>query len=197
MLPPIAPLFSPKHVLREKMKAERRAAGASRPDAALHAARHFLAAIEIPQGGVVALYHPLKEELDTAPLATALAEKGVALALPAVSQRNAPLEFRAYAPGDALVKGPHGTLAPSDAAAALRPDVLVAPLLAFTRAGGRLGYGGGYYDRTIEELRHDGPVLVVGYAYGAQEVERLPAADHDQMLDWIVTERGAIKAGAR
>jgi 5-formyltetrahydrofolate cyclo-ligase len=196
LLPPIAPLLSPKHALREKMKAERRAAAKARPDAAVHAAKNFLAAIEIPAGGVVALYHPLRDELGTEPVAAALAERGVQLALPAVSAKNAPLEFRPYAFGLALEKGAHGTLVPAETAENLRPDILVAPLLAFTRAGGRLGYGGGYYDRTIEALREEGPLVVVGYAYGAQEVTRLPADGHDQMLDWIVTERGAWKCGA-
>jgi len=73
------------------------------------------------------------------------------------------------------------------------PDILVVPLLAFTRAGGRLGYGGGYYDRTLEALRNGGKPLVVGYAFGAQEVDALPLSPLDQPLDWVVTERGAIR----
>ena len=82
---------------------------------------------------------------------------------------------------------------PDDQAPIVSPAIIVAPLLAFTRAGGRLGYGGGYYDRTLADLRKAGEVLAVGYAYGAQEVDALPLSPLDQPLDWIVTEREVIR----
>lgn len=193
MLPPIAPFSSPKSILRLRMKGERRAAACARPDAAVHAARNFIASIAIPEGAVAALYHPIKDELDTAPLAAALYEKGARLALPVVAARNTPLAFHAWSPGAALLKGAHGAMTPDPESPALEPDIVVAPLLAFTRDGGRLGYGGGYYDRTLEALRKDKSVTAVGYAYAAQEVDALPLSPLDQRLDWIVTEAEAIR----
>jgi 5-formyltetrahydrofolate cyclo-ligase len=193
MLPPIAPLFDPKAMLRERMKGERRAAARARPDAGVHAAKNFMSAIERPKGAVVSLYLPMRDELDTEPLAAALIEEGVTIALPVVVRKKSPLVFRAYLPGDALVAGSYGELVPADTAPEATPDILVVPLLAFTRDGGRLGYGGGYYDRTLEKLRKAGNPVAVGYAFGAQEVDALPLSPLDQHLDWVVTERGAIR----
>ncbi len=201
MLPPIAPMSNPKTILRERMKAERRAAATARPDAAQNAARHaasnFLAAIDIPEGATVGLYYPIKDELDTEPLAAALTERKTPIALPVVGGKKEPLTFRAYQPGDALIDGAYGELVPGGDAAEIAPAIIVTPLLAFTRAGGRLGYGGGYYDRTLAELRGAGDVLAVGYAYGAQEVDALPLSALDQPLDWVVTERAAIRCQAK
>lgn len=193
MLPPIANFMDPKRVLRERMKGERRAAAKARPDAAKHAASHFLSAIDIPGEAVVSLYFPMRDELDTEPLAAALIEKGVVIAMPVVARKKEPLVFRKYLPGDDLVDGSYGELVPVETAPAATPTILVVPLLAFTRDGGRLGYGGGYYDRTIAHLRETGTPLAVGYAYGAQEVDALPLTRLDQPLDWVVTERGAVK----
>ena len=193
MLPPIAPLFDPKAILRERMKGERRAAAKARPDAGVHAAANFMTAIERPEGAVVSLYFPMRDEIDTEPLVAALIEDDAKVALPVVARKKAPLVFRAYSPGDAMVKGSYGELVPAKTAPEVRPDILVVPLLAFTRAGGRLGYGGGYYDRTLEALRNGGKPLAVGYAFGAQEVDALPLSPLDQPLDWVVTERGAIR----
>lgn len=194
MLPPIAAFLNPKGILRERMKAERRRAAAQRPDAARHAAANFLARIAVQPGAVVAVYHPIKDELDTGPLAAALRERGARLALPVGDARNAPLVFRLHDGVAPLVPGRHGELTPPPQAPLVRPDIVVTPLLAFTRRGDRLGYGGGYYDRTLASLRAAGSVVAVGYAYGAQEVDALASGPLDQRLDWIVTERGAIEA---
>ena len=191
MLPPIMPMFNPKQVLRERMKAERRAAAKARPDAAIHAARNFVASIPVNNANVVSLYYPIGDELDTEPLAAALLERDLKIALPVVVQKNAPLEFRAYTPGDALIDGVYGERIPDKMAATVAPQIIITPLLAFTRDGGRLGYGGGYYDRSLAAARVAGTVLAVGYAYGAQEVDDLPLSPLDQPLDWIVTERRA------
>ncbi|MHA7871395.1 MAG: 5-formyltetrahydrofolate cyclo-ligase [Hyphococcus sp.] len=193
MLPPIAPLAHPKQLLRERMKAERRAAAKARPDAARHAARSFMDAIAIPDHAIVALYYPIKDELDTEPLAAALFERGAAVALPVVTGKNQPLAFRAYKPGDDLIDGAYGEMIPAASAPQAAPTIVVAPLLAFTRSGARLGYGGGYYDRTLAVLRDSGDVLAVGYGFGAQEVDAIPLSPLDQPMDWIVTERGAIR----
>jgi len=113
MLPPIAPLFDPKAILRERMKGERRAAAKARPDAGVHAAANFMAAIERPDGAVVSLYFPMRDEIDTEPLVAALIEDGAKIALPVVARKKAPLVFRAYSPGDAMVKGSYGELVPA------------------------------------------------------------------------------------
>jgi 5-formyltetrahydrofolate cyclo-ligase len=193
MLPPIANFFDRKKVLREHLRGERRAAAKARPEAAVHAARNFMAAIDIPEGGVIALYYPIKNELDTGPLRDALLEQGASLALPVIVKRKAPLIFRRYEDGEALMDGPYGAKTPRENAPLVRPAIIVAPLLGFTRAGARLGYGGGYYDRTLADLRKTGEATAVGYAYAAQEVDALPLSPLDQHLDWIVTEAGAIR----
>ncbi len=193
MLPPISFFSSPKKILREKMKGERRLAAEARPDAARHAARNFMSAIDVAPGAVVSLYHAMGDELSTGPLMEALMEKGALLTLPVVAKRKAPLVFRRFRPGDMLTDGVYGELTPLEDAGESVPSILVVPLLAFTRDGGRLGYGGGYYDRTLEALRKSGDILAVGYAYGAQEVDALPLSPLDQPLDWVVTERGAIR----
>lgn len=135
----------------------------------------------------------MKHELDTEPLVAALIERGMRIALPVVETKKAPLVFRRYVPGDELGPGVYGELVPLKTAEAVRPDILVVPLLGFTRAGARLGYGGGYYDRTLRALRTSHRILAVGYAFGAQEVDALPLTHLDEPLDWVVTEREALK----
>ena len=193
MLPPIAPFLDPKHILRERMKSERRAAAKARPDASVHAAGNFIRSVLPSEPGIVALYYPIKDELDTEPIAAALTERNISMALPVTGKKGAPLRFLGYSPGDKLIPGVYGEKRPADGAPQLTPAIVIAPLLAFTRDGGRLGYGGGYYDRTLAGLRQAGEVLAVGYAFGAQEVDALPLSPLDQPLDWIVTEREAIR----
>ncbi len=193
MLPPIVPFLDPKHIMRERMKGERRAAAKARPDAAIHATRNFMHSIPIHDDSIVSLYYPIKDEIDTEPLAAALVEREVLIALPVTGARKTPLTFRGYTPGDTLIPGGYGEKIPDDTAEIISPTIIVTPLLAFTRAGGRLGYGGGYYDITLEGRRSTGDILAVGYAYGAQEVDALPLSPLDQPLDWIVTEREAIR----
>lgn len=193
MLPPIAPIATTKEIMRLKMKSVRRQAHAARSDAPPHAARNFLAHVAVAPGAIVSLYHPIGDELDTEPLAAALLETGARIALPVTPRGWGVLTFRAYVPGDALDKGTKGVLQPGPSAEAVRPDIVVAPLLAFTCKGDRLGYGGGYYDRTLADLRKHGPVLAVGYGFAAQEVDALPSSPQDEKLDLIVTEARAIE----
>jgi 5-formyltetrahydrofolate cyclo-ligase len=88
-----------------------------------------------------------------------------------------------------LVEGVFKAMIPEDGAW-VEPSVLIVPLLAFDARGYRLGYGGGFYDRTLEGLRARGPVLAVGFAFAAQEVAEVPTDATDQRLDAVVTERG-------
>ena len=189
----IKPAIDTKEVFRLKMAGERKVAAEARPDAAKHAARLFLDSIPLPKGIIVALYHPIKDELDTKPLADELIERGFEICLPIVEKKNAPLMFRRFRRGDALEKGAFGVMTPANSAPEMKPDIVVAPLLAFDRKGGRLGYGGGFYDRTLEQSRAEREVTAVGYAYGAQEVDAVPVSRLDQRLDWVVTERAAIR----
>ncbi|MCW5732408.1 MAG: 5-formyltetrahydrofolate cyclo-ligase, partial [Alphaproteobacteria bacterium] len=132
------------------------------------------------------------DELDPRPLMELLAERGGRLALPGAARPGQPLVFHAYRWGDPLRPGPFGVMIPAEGAPELLPDMVLVPLLAFDRQGGRLGYGGGFYDRTLEALRRARPALVaVGLAFAAQEVACLPHEAGDQRLDWIVTEHGA------
>ncbi|KIL97014.1 5-formyltetrahydrofolate cyclo-ligase [Paramagnetospirillum magnetotacticum MS-1] len=145
---------------------------------------------------VVAGYWPLKGEMDPLPLMEALAAEGHLLALPAVTETGGTLEFRPWTPGEVLEPGPHGTRHPS-AASPIVPQALLVPLLAFDRRGFRLGYGGGYYDRTLSDLRRRGAVPAIGLAFAAQEVERVPTDPWDIALDLVATELGVIVTAAK
>ena len=149
-------------------------------------------ALDIAETAVVAGYWPLGEEIDPLPLMRVLAGRGCSLALPVVTKTGAPLEFRRWTLQDELEPGPHGTRHPADLAPVVVPDVVLVPLLAFDRRGFRLGYGGGYYDRTLARLRRDGPVAAIGLAFAVQEVDEVPAGPWDQSLERIATEQGVI-----
>ena len=189
---------SSKHLAREAAKRRRDEAkarlGASAPASI---AAHFLAALPLPAASSVAGYAAIGSEADPAELLRQLDAAGHVCSLPAVETRSAPLVFRRWRPGDPLEPGDHGTRAPSRTAPLCRPDIVLVPLLAFDAAGRRLGYGGGYYDRTLAALRAEGqPVAAVGVAFSAQEAQDLPEDEFDQRLDWIVTEKEARRFGA-
>lgn len=158
--------------------------------AAERAAEHFMAASFCNQPCVIAGYIAMADELDPLPLMVKLAAAGHTLALPVVAEKHTPLVFRVWQVGDVLEAGHHGTQAPPMAAAEVIPDVVIVPLLAYDEGGHRLGYGGGYYDRTLAALRQRGQVLAVGYAYSGQKVDLLPNHDGDQKLDAVVTGSG-------
>jgi 5-formyltetrahydrofolate cyclo-ligase len=143
-------------------------------------------------GQVVSGYWPMGDEIDPRPLMAALVARGCRMALPVVAVRGQRLEFRAWAPGDDLAPGPHGTVHPLASAETLVPRVVLLPLLAFDRYGFRLGYGGGYYDRTLEHLRAGPGVQAIGVAYAAQEVDAVPHDGYDQRLDAVATESGLV-----
>jgi 5-formyltetrahydrofolate cyclo-ligase len=178
--------------------AERRArAFAALPQAGHDLAVRFRDAVPLPRGAVVSGYWPLAGELDIRPLLHQIHDHGHPIGLPVVKGKGQPLLFRAWSPGAALVQGSFKVLTPPEGAPELVPDVLLVPLLAFDRDGYRLGYGGGFYDRTLEKRRreaHSGhPVLAIGIAFAAQETDKLPKGPFDQPLDWIVTEAWARK----
>jgi 5-formyltetrahydrofolate cyclo-ligase len=172
----------------------RAAAHGADPEAGRKLAQHFPDSLWPPLHSVVAGYHAMRSEIDPAPLMETFWCEQVRLALPCVTAPDAPLAFRAWAPGDELEPGAHAIPAPGPRATILTPALVLVPLLAFDHMGRRLGYGGGYYDRTIAALRAAGEVQVVGLAYSAQRLKRVPSAAHDMRLDWVVTEHGAFKA---
>jgi 5-formyltetrahydrofolate cyclo-ligase len=154
---------------------------------------NFMAAFSLPPSRTIAGYNPIGEEADCRPLLTALATRGHPLCLPAVEAADAPLCFRAWAPGDALVAGYQDIPEPVPTVPVCTPVVLLVPLLAFDAVGHRLGYGGGFYDRTLAALRAGGPVQAIGIAYAAQAVDSLPGTDHDQRLNAVLTEQGVTR----
>jgi len=140
----------------------------------------------------VAAYWPMRGEPETIWLLEALAYHGFVVALPAVEAPGLPLTFRQWTSRMPMVEGPIGTIEPSRRAAEVRPDLLFVPLAAFDRGGRRIGYGGGYYDASLRELRTMKPVVAVGVAFSTQEVEHIPADPHDENLDLALTERELI-----
>ena len=148
-------------------------------------------AVGVVPGLVVSGFWPIKDEIDIRPLMTDLHDKGCRLALPVVQGRGLPLLFRAWRPGDPLEAGAFGTLQPPAHHETLEPDALLVPLLACDMEGWRLGYGGGFYDRTLLGLRARRTVTAVGVGFDGQIVPDVPHGPDDQRLDWMLTDRRA------
>ena len=154
------------------------------------AARAF--PIEIAPGAIVSGFMPLKSEISPLPLMQKLSHAGARLALPAIAARGKPLIMRTWQFGAPLDRGQWGIREPKAEAPEVDPDILLVPLLAFDRAGYRLGYGAGYYDMTIRRLRGRKKVTAIGIAFAAQEVAKVPTTERDERLDLVLTEREVI-----
>ena len=141
---------------------------------------------------VVSVFWSIGDEIPTYPLIRALDDAGFAVALPVTGERGTPLMFRRWTPLTIMVPGRMAIPQPPAEAETLVPDLLFVPLAAFDRRGHRVGYGAGYYDRTLEVLRAKKTVTAVGLAYAAQEVLFIPDEAHDQPLDFVVTEKDTI-----
>lgn len=150
-----------------------------------------------PEAGksVVSGFYPYKDEIDTRPLLGKLAGEGWTTALPIVVGKAVPLEFRRWLPGEPTISGIWNIPRPAETAPLVEPDVLIVPLLSFDRRGYRLGYGGGFYDRTLEMLRARKRVVAIGVAFAAQEVGHVPHDGLDQRLDFVMTEQGVVACG--
>jgi 5-formyltetrahydrofolate cyclo-ligase len=146
--------------------------------------------LAVPAAAAVASYWPVRDEADPRPLAAALAARGHPILLPRVAGPDQPLQFRLWRDGDPLRRSAAGICEPLADAPEQAPEAVLVPLLGFDSAGFRLGYGGGYYDRSLAALRARGPVVAIGIAFAGQEVEALPREPHDEALDAVVTERG-------
>lgn len=177
-----------KRDMREAMMARRRLLQEQAPDAGARVDGHFRDHVVVELGAIVSGYHPMGSELDCLPLMSALAETATTC-LPVVAGTQKPLNFRVWRPGEPLEPAGFGTQVPAAEASGITPSVLLVPLLAFDARGYRLGYGGGFYDRTLAQLG-TAKVLAVGLAFGGQQVEEVPTGRFDLPLDAVVTEDG-------
>ena len=143
-----------------------------------------------PADAVISGFWPLEGEIDIRPLLMALHARGHAVVLPETPKRGLPLIFRRWHTGMEMVRERFGTLRPTGEV--MTPRVLFVPLLAFDRCGRRLGYGGGFYDRTLRGLPD---AIAIGCAFAAQEVDEVPAGPDDAHLDAVATEREIIRCG--
>lgn len=178
-----APLTRRKAAARQAAFAARKAAHAAGQGQAAEILADFLAGF---RGRRLAGYMPMRTEID--PLPAMAAHDGV-VAVPVIIAKGQPLKFREWSPGCELVEGAFGAFVPVEGAW-VEPEIVIVPLVAFDARGYRLGYGGGFYDRTLEALRRRSAALAVGFAYSGQELPELPIESTDQPLDLIVTELG-------
>jgi 5-formyltetrahydrofolate cyclo-ligase len=186
-------------------KAELRRTAAARRDAL--AAEECQAAAEtiagrgfpfaVAPGMIVSGFMPMKSEINPLPLMQKLAAGGARLALPRIVGRGHPLDMRAWAFGAPLTRGQWDIREPTADAPEVDPDILIVPLLAFDRAGHRIGFGAGYYDMTLSALRVRKAVVAVGIAFAAQEVPAVPHTERDARLDLVLTEREVIDLRGR
>jgi 5-formyltetrahydrofolate cyclo-ligase len=181
-----------KRALRAEMLARRQTLGAETRRAAAEKLRDvFLREVPIELPVIVSGFWPIQEEIDVRPLMHALSDRGCRLALPVVQGRGKRLLFRAWRPGEPLETGVFGTLQPLASSETVEPDTLLVPMLACDGEGWRVGYGGGFYDRTLADLRSRRSVTAIGVGFDLQLVAEVPHGADDQRLDWLLTERRA------
>jgi 5-formyltetrahydrofolate cyclo-ligase len=192
-----ASLIEEKIELRSRMSLIRRdlAAADAPAEAGKRAADLFFKQFTLPEGTIVSAYWPMGDELDPRPLIHHAQAVGHAVGLPVVVGKAQPLIFRDWTPETRFVPGGFKTEVPEPSAPAVVPSILMVPLLAFDLAGYRLGYGGGFYDRTLTKLRAAGRITAIGFAYEGQLVDAVPRAEYDQPLDAILTERSFRRIG--
>ncbi len=186
--------MSAKSELRSQARKRRAALARATPDHAERLARHTQD-LAIPGGSVVGGYLAMGDEADPRLLLDELAARLCIIALPRVTAKSAPLSFHRLQPGREPVRSRLGMLEPAPDWPLAHPTVLLVPLLAFDAHGHRLGYGGGFYDRTLDAMRAGGRVLAIGVAYAGQEVPLLPREAHDHPLDAVITENGLRRFG--
>ncbi len=180
-----------KQTARKAAMAVRKAAHGAALGAGAAAAKHVLAWLEsVPEMRSISGYMPIHTELDIMPLMRALHGRGYALSVPVIIGKAMPLKFKAWTPESRMVSGPFGALVP-ETGDWLRPDLLLCPMLAFDGSGQRMGYGGGFYDRSLAALW---PVRALGFAYAAQQVQYLPHEATDMPLEGVATETGIVWA---
>jgi len=193
---PILDPAAAKAALRKEAARRRAALAADDPDAAERLAAQAdiilgLANAMGEENPVLAAYFPIRSELSPLPLVERMARAGLQTAMPVTPEPGLPLAFHGWAPGDGLAEGPYNTRQPLSTAPQIVPTVILAPMLAFDEDGWRLGYGGGFYDRTLAALRDAGRrVLAIGIAHDGQLVDRVPTGPFDIRLDGVLTPSG-------
>lgn len=194
---PQADIAVQKQRLRQEMMAKRRSIpaashGPASESLAMHFSDHPILAVKESFAG----YHAIRGELDVMPIFNRMQRWKKTMALPCVVGKDKPLVFRQWSPGDPLERDAMGIQTPNSKAKKVQPELLLVPVLAFDSFGNRLGYGGGFYDQTLSALRDtDAKPLVIGVAFGSQEVELVPTEPHDATLDGILTETGVSMFG--
>jgi len=187
-------VLSEKRALRESMRERRQAVVAARgPELAAVLATRGIAFLDPAPGTIVSAFCSMPGELDTGPLLARLHADGFRLCLPVMQGRGKPLLFRAWQPHDDMEVVTWGIREPKAGQPLLRPRIVLVPLLAFDLRGWRLGYGGGFFDRTLRMLRSDGEVSAVGLALDELEVDAVPHLDYDERLDWVLTPSRAMR----
>lgn len=187
-----------KQALREELLERRNAiAPLVREKAALDIAHTNLSFAGITSkttsAKTVSGFYPFGSELDARPLLGKLANAGFTTALPVIIAKAQPLVFRAWKPGDPLIKGVWDIPVPHLKADQVIPEIVLVPLLGFDDEGYRIGYGGGYYDRTLARLAETRKIVSVGLAFTTQHMSYIPREAHDIPLDWILTEKGPVR----
>lgn len=186
-------IYEQKATLRRDAKVRRAQAFAAHGAEAGHAlARHGLGFAGLAPKTIVSAFMAFRDEIDPAPLLLRLHNDGYGVALPVIVAKAKPLEFRSWVPGEPLLPKQWGILEPPESAGVVVPDVVLVPLLAFDARGYRVGYGGGFYDRSLAEIRAHKPVTAIGLAFDEQWVDAVPIDDYDQPLDWVLTPSGPI-----
>lgn len=162
-------------------------------EASRRLAAHGLDFLKVTPGAIVSGFAAIRDEINPADLMLWLHAEGAKLALPVMVGKGEPLIMRAWAPGDAMEAAAWGIAEPMADKPEVEPDVVLVPLLAFDANGFRLGYGGGFYDRTLQKLRAKKRVTAVGVAYDEQRVDAVPIESYDQRLDWVLTPSGPLR----
>jgi 5-formyltetrahydrofolate cyclo-ligase len=149
---------------------------------------YFIEALTPTNHDIIALYMPKGDEFSTAILCERLQNQSIATALPRIHKDSRMLTFHDWNDGEPLETQSYDIMAPLPSAKIVTPTIMVVPLLAFDRKGYRLGFGGGYYDATIQQVRENSAIQTVGWGFAKQAVIfNLPREDHDQRLDFVIT----------
>jgi len=180
-----------KNKLRAELHTQRQEIARHQPNAA-HLLLEQFKQINLQRQAYVSGYIAIKNEINPALIMDFLAAQNMKLCLPVMTHKNSPLEFHPYQLGDAFEMHDTYAIPQPVKSQATTPDILLIPLLGFDRMGNRIGYGKGYYDRTLEQLRMRHDITAIGLAYAEQEVEQINAQPHDQRLNIIVTPRETI-----
>ena len=180
-----------KALMRKQAAKIRQQEADRHPDAAEILATYYQLLLSRFGGGIYAAYLPIRSEISPLPLIAALCDAGETTAMPVTPTDGNPLSFRRWGIGDVLEDGPHGTRQPPAGGTPVLPDVILTPLLAFDSAGWRLGYGGGFYDRTIADYATRGrKATVIGLAYDGQKLDKVPVGPYDMPLDAVLCPSG-------